>query len=391
MKLSHYVVNTKHFNEPVLFHTVTKHMLPSDAPKESLAENFFLDGQEQDALDSVLYKRGDKLCLNINPTWECTLRCKHCSVLTQLVAKQNHKIDVKGIIEFINKTLALHKYTHLLYCFAGGEPLLESDSINALIQGTQTLIKDKFPHVEFNNTITTNATLPLDESRQTALQLMHRITVSVDGNEKEHNDQRHAYKASFNPFQTTVENIRVILDLGFVDKLDVQATLADDILTKEYAAEFMRTFLRMGISNIKIGSIHPTNVYKKTNDNYFADLKNGKIRPIPCCKFRYGSVYSTDATGKIYDAVWEWSRNELGTIYDEPDTIFANQVKNIRSQFPCFQDETCMKCPAIGLCWGGCVNGTPVIGNNPSKYCNQDKLISNIAELADNNTITSVS
>jgi hypothetical protein len=50
-----------------------------------------------------------------------------------------------------------------------------------------------------------------------------------------------------------------------------------------------------------------------------------------------------------------------------------------------------MKCPAIGMCWGGCINGSPVIGDNPSAYCNQKKLIDKIAEYANDNTITSLS
>lgn len=391
MKLSHYVVKTKHLDEPVLFNTVTKLMLAASASQELLSKHFFLEGQESLALDAALFNQSDKLCINVNPTWECTLRCKHCSVLTQLVAKQKHKLDVKGLVSFVRKALTHSKYTHLLYCFAGGEPLIEAETINTLIEETNTLIKEMFPHVIFNNTITTNATLPLDETRQKTLHLMKQVTVSVDGNEKEHNEQRHAYKAKFNPFQTTLANIRTMLDIGLFEKLDVQASLADDILTKEYAGEFMRTFLRMGISNIKIGSIHPTNVYKKPTENYFTDLKNAHVRPIPCCKFRYGAVYSTDASGKIYDAVWEWSRNELGTIYDDPETIYRNQINNIRNQFPCFKDKNCLSCPAIGLCWGGCTNGTTVVGDNPSSYCNQKRMLNVISNFAENNTITSLS
>lgn len=391
MNLSHYVVKTKHFGEPVYFNTVTKMILPEPSLQETLSEHFFLEGQEKLALDQALFNQSDKLCINVNPTWECTLRCKHCSVLTQLVAKQKNKLDVKGLISFVEKALTNSKYTHLLYCFAGGEPLMEAGTINSLIEGTNALLLEKLPHVVFNNTITTNATLPLDDTIQKTLHLMNKITISVDGNEKEHNEQRHAYKATFNPFQTTLANIRSMLDMGLLEKMDVQASLADDVLTKEYAAEFMRTFLRMGINKIKIGSIHPTNVYKKPTENYFGNLKNARIRPIPCCKFRYGAVYSTDASGKLYDAVWEWSRNELGTIYDDPDTIYKNQVMHIRNQFPCFKDQTCMSCPVIGVCWGGCVNGTTVIKDNPSAYCDQKKTLKMVTDYANDNTITSLS
>jgi radical SAM protein with 4Fe4S-binding SPASM domain len=294
-------------------------------------------------------------------------------------------------VSFVEKALTKQQYTSLIYSYAGGEPLLEADVIVDLIETTQALINEKFPNLPFKNTITTNATLPLDDIRQKALHLMWHIAISIDGNEKEHNAQRHAYKTTINPYQTSLANIRHMLDIGLLDKMTIQASLADDILTREYAADFMRTFLRMGISDITIGSIHPTNVYKKTTDNYFADLKNAHIRAIPCCKFRYGAVYNTDPSGKIYDAVWEYSRNELGTIYDDPETIYENQVNNIRNQFPCFKDSNCMKCPAIGMCWGGCINGSPVIGDNPSAYCNQKKLIDKIAEYANDNTITSLS
>lgn len=388
MILSHYVVKTKHEEEEVLFNTVTKTMLPIVSTENTLRDNSFLQGQEQEAIDRALFSMDDKLCFNINPTWECTLRCKHCCVLTQLVPKQRESVDIDGLITFTDRMLSSHPYRSLLFAFAGGEPLLRANEINQMIERTQLLIQEKFPAVAFNTTLTTNATLPLDDSVQKTLSLLTSIVISIDGNKKEHNDQRHAYKDSFDPYETSIANIRHMLDLGLLSKIKVQATLADDILTREYAAEFMRTFLRMGIDDIKVGSIHPTNVYKKSTDNYLADLRTGHIRPIPCCKYRYGAVYSIDASNKIYDSVWEWSRAELGTIYDTPERIYHAQQENIKSQFPCFKDKNCMDCPAIGLCWGGCTNGVTLIGNQPSRYCDQQRMINVIKDTAEANTIT---
>ena len=54
---------------------------------------------------------------------------------------------------------------------------------------------------------------------------------------------------------------------------------------------------------------------------------------------------------------------------------------------PCIQDKTCMECPVLGYCWGGCVNGHVFINGKPSLTCSRKQLVPHIQKLADNNEL----
>ena len=65
----------------------------------------------------------------------------------------------------------------------------------------------------------------------------------------------------------------------------------------------------------------------------------------------------------------------------------ANQLTKATNFNP--NDKTCIECPALGYCWGGCVSGHVFIGNKPSLHCSRKELVPHIKNLADNNELLS--
>lgn len=390
MELSPHVHRTTEGGREILYNLVTRVALPlADAREDALREGNFLAGQEKDAVMAALANYSPNLVLNVNPTWECTLRCKHCCVLTQLVKEQRETIDVPKFIAFVDRSLAARAYRRFDMSFAGGEPLLRPRTVIDCVEGGKGLAAR---HARgFSTGVTTNATVPIEGDVVRALELVDRIVVSVDGLKAHHNHQRRPFQTQIDPFDTAVANIEAMQDLGFNDKIRVQAALPDHLLDDpDYLAEFFRFFLNMGIADVVWGSIHPTNVVKPTQ-NFMQFLKGANFRNEPCCKFRVASAYSFDPSQKVYDTVWEWTQQELGTLDSEPEEIYRRQLELIYESFPCFKDPKCMACPALGVCWGGCVNGVTLVGDKPSYFCDQPAMLERVGGCAADGTLVAQS
>lgn len=386
MELSPHVQRTRHEGEDVLYNLVTKKTLPmADADEPRLRAGHFLAGQEDSCVREALGNYSKSLVLNVNPTWECTLRCKHCCVLTQLVKEQRETIDVPKFIGFVDRCLTARDYDRFTMSFAGGEPLLRPATITGCVEGGRELAARHSR--EMFSGLTTNGTVPLDDAVVAALEAVDRIVVSVDGLKEHHNRQRRPFQSAIDPFDVTIAAIEKMQDLGLNDKIRVQAALPDHLLDDcDYIAEYFRFFLEMGISDVLWGSIHPTNVVAPTK-NFVANLKGAHFRNEPCCKFRVASSFSIDPSHKVFDSVWEWTWAELGTLDSDPEEIYRRQMEMIYSDYPCLKDKTCMSCPALGVCWGGCVNGVTLVGDKPSLFCDQKSLVEKVRSCAADGTL----
>ncbi len=381
--LSRYVVKTQHEQQDVFFNTVTKTILPVLASEQDLRDNYFLPGQEKDAINDVLIEKRTTLSINIAPTWECNLRCKHCSVLTQLTPKDEGELNIEKYEKFIKGFLAINPQVNRISInFAGGEPLLRPKTIIDVVNTTTAVMENS------RFAMTTNLAVELTDQVMQALSLINQLTVSVDGIEEAHNEQRLPYKSNINPFQTTVKNIKQLQDAGMHDKISIQAALSDEHLNKDHIRAFLRLFLKMGITNIRAGCLHPAKHLGPTKE-FIKHLKRPGIRSTPCCKYRTTSVYYIDSSNQIYDSYWNFSRVLLGTLDDNPAVIEKRKLSNIETM-PCLKDPKCLECPVIGACWGGCVNGLTLIGDRPSRFCNQQGLIDRVQELAESGKITGI-
>ena len=367
MEFSNYVFETN----DILFNLTTKVSLPKDASKKQLEENFFLKGQEQQAINHVLFDIDESkgLTLFINPTWQCNLRCKHCFVLDKLVKKDNEELNVGDLVKFVkaykNKYPKIEK---VKVVFVGGEVALVTDKC------LEVAYRLKNIDLDFDFSLTTNGTI-LDDKFIELIGLCSYFIVSLDGNEQSNNEQRKSLE-NINPFECTMNNIKELVRLGNREKMLVSAALNDDILkNKEILVSFYSQLLMAGVlkKNINVGSIVPQPRFEEINNTFKFFFENGYFTR-PCCKYRGGRLFFIDNHNKVYcDYFQDYSKSLLGSLTDQIDVIVENHKNVIRKQMPVLNDDKCKTCPVLGVCWGRCCNFTM---KKPSEICDQTTLIS---------------
>lgn len=376
MKLSLYVVETKHNNTPVFYNTVTKQYLPTSSSKDDLQNNFFLKGSEQAAIWKHLTRPTHKAAFTIINTWECNLRCTHCTVINKLVKHDSVNFNTKATIDFLNRFQDYYRIETILLTFLGGEPLLNPQSILDCMDEAQ----DR----KYKYGITTNLTTTFDELTWKVLKRLHLIGISIDGTKEAHNTQRKSLSLTNDPFLTTINNLKLLVKAGLTNIISVQGALSDNHLTEEHRNNYYRMLLKLGIpfSKIKFACIHPTEKQPNATESFKTFLKNTKPIAQPCCKYRYHS-HVIDRDGSIFSDYYTWEK--IGTIYDDIKDL-DKISKDVITRMPALSDPICKQCPALGNCWGGCTNGH-TFSKNPSNYCNQSGIINAIKTAAENNTL----
>jgi uncharacterized protein len=375
--LSKTVKKTCHEGQEVFYNTITRKILPISASEEELKEHCFLDGMEMQAVEIFLNRPMERIGFTIIPTWECNLRCTHCTVLNKLMKKDPRQDNYEKVVDFIEQYSKLYSTSNCVHIdFVGGEPLLACQSINKYMD----LLEQR--NLSMSYSITTNLAVELTEEIIKFLNRLSYITISVDGDEHSHNEQRKSFDKS-NPYVTTVTNVKELIKLGMLDKLGIQSALKDEYITIEYKKMYYRQFLSLGVpfGKIKFGCLHPTENSPEPTEAYKSIAGRGDIQNNVCCKFRKNQMVIDG--DKLYSDYYSWDL--LGTI-DQVKEIVTNRINFVRNSLSVLKDDKCRSCPVIGCCWGGCVNAKGYF-ENPSRYCNQQKLIDNVDEAARENTL----
>lgn len=376
------VLKTRDAGQDYYYNTLTNTTLPLDADEATLRANYFLEGQDLDAITHNLMRDRGLFNLTIIPTWECNLRCTHCSVTTRLQKTDSGEINTPKLTDFVQRYLDKFRSPHMSMHFVGGEPLLRQTKVREILESIYGVLEGS--GIACLASLTTNATVDLTPDAYIAFDLLDKINVSVDGNELQHNLQRRPLHQLDNPYQRTIANLKAMVEHGLGDKLYVKAAIRDEWYNKDAYREFLETMADIGIEldHTTFGCLHPTDLkHDPAQLESFQKLFGARPITAPCCKYRGNSVWLIDASNEIYDLPYKWAQSKLGTLDEDLDTILERRRQIILDAFPCFKDETCMKCPVLGFCWGQCVNAAPLVGDKPSNYCNQAKLIKTIAEL----------
>jgi len=369
-QLSRAVVRTECDGEPVLFNTITKFALPVSSSAEQLARELFLPGQERDAIERALFRPRDTLALTVISTWECNLRCTHCSVLRRLVRKQEDKVDAGALAAFVQRYLrAFPELRSLRLTLLGGEPLLEPRLGLALVERLRGVV----PEATFDTT--TNLACDLDDDVMALVSALDRIVVSVDGLEVQHDAQRRPYRRRFSPYERTTDNVRRLVESGLSEKIWVQGAIRDEFATRVHLTELHRTLVRLGVpyDRISFETLHPTEHSAEPQSSYVASLRRPSLRDEVCCKFRGARSLVIEPDGSIVSDFYD--RVPLGTLEDNPEMLVEQNRSLVLETMPALHDETCQSCPVIGYCWGGCSSGQLLTKDRPSAHCNQRGLV----------------
>lgn len=376
-RLSRYVVEM----DGSYYNTMTKVRLDLNSDESELKENLFLSGQENESLFLRLFKKPADLHLRILPTWECNLRCKHCSVLQNLKKKDPCKIVPDDVLSFCRAHMDRYQHKKINVSFIGGECLLEAkkclEILNLIEEGTDA---------EVSSSLTSNFAMVLDLQMVDLLSRMTNFMVSLDGDEEQHNWQRKAFSGEINPYKKTVANLKRAIRLGFAEKMIVQAAVQDAVFDQEKKEKQTRELFKMGIKKIKYGSCHPTNQNPDPDKTYLENLKNPTIHSKPCCEYRYMNFFTINSNNDLYSEYYALENN-FGHLSDfDFDNIEKLYRQKILENLSILKDDVCMnQCPVVAYCWGKCINNElyfEEFKNNPSKYCGREGLENRISDMA---------
>lgn len=374
MKLSHYVVRTFSGEQDILFHTVTRKVLLADADEKTLAENFFYAGQEKQAVLAKLAQPPDGwFHFHLSPTWECNLRCTHCMVRHRLIKDDTNILEVAPVIRLAQQSKQLFDVRRMSVNFFGGESMLAIDKCNEIVDAFNGIDLELMHFQLF-----TNLTMELTDKHLEFFRQVDSIGVSIDGLEQIHNAQRMPI-SPMNPFEKTMQNLKILVKQGWKEKISIQACLSDQHNTLDNRVSFYRTILQFGIRphRIMIGTIAPTKTNPTPGDHYKKGLHQVKLTDGFCCKYRLNNLV-IDNTGNVFSDYYSYTK--IGTVNDDLLMLLGEKEKITLETAPALNDPKCQKCPALGFCWGGCSvteNDAPL-----STYCNQDGIIAVIEEAA---------
>lgn len=380
-RLSRYVASVGGDGTLGLYNTVTRVLLPADAALDLLEQELFLEGQEAAALERRLFTRRTLLTLTTMVTWECNLRCNHCTVLGRLTPRQSRDIDVDKLVEFILRFRKQRpEIDTLKITFLGGEPLLRPDLCLEILQRTRSL------GLRAHYDATTNLAFEMSGAHLELISQLDDLVVSLDGLEPLHNAQRRPYKADFNPFQVTVENLRRLVREGLGEKILVQGAIRDEFARLENFQDYQRFLMALGIryDRIVFETIHPTSHRPKPERSYLASLRVPKLRLDACCKYRGAYKLIVDHDDTLYSDYYDWER--LGTLDEDVAALLGRHKEMVISSMPALHDEGCRSCPVIGYCWGGCTNAGE-FSRHPSRHCNQQGLIEKVRAMASDGSL----
>lgn len=358
-----------------LYNSMNNVSLDIGSPESEFRENFFLAGQERQALEARLFSRPKRLAVKIIPTWECNLRCKHCSVLHRLKKRDDFGIDASDVANFMKSFKSHYGLDKFTLLFIGGECLLRSSECLSIADAVVSSLGADNVTIS----LTTNLSVDLTADSVRLLSMTKAFDVSLDGTEKQHNWQRKAngVQSGANPFRKTFFNIMRLVKLGLSDKIKVQAAIQDSMASEEEKARFFENLVRIGVllKNITYGGVHPTEKNPRVDETYLKHLKSTSFWRTPCCDYRYMAHFSFNPDGSIDGDYFgnikdraTFNISEFGKSYGiaELEDFYRSKIEKNMSVM---NDEVCLnECPVLAYCWGRCHNNAHAV-RNPSSHC----------------------
>jgi radical SAM protein with 4Fe4S-binding SPASM domain len=389
---SFYVQPTVVEGRKVLYHTLLNKTLPADADEETLRANKFLSGQEQDSLWDRIFLREDKLKFFYISTWGCTLRCPFCFVLKQLKKVDNSALNPDEMYTFLDNYHKKYPQNRKIeVCYLGGEPLLNIDNCLKMCDVTKRFCQER--GITLSQSVTTNATIDLTDDHMRFLEALDLIVVSIDGDEEHHNAQRKVYMLDVvgqeKPFMKSLKVLKKMCDSGLSHKISINSALGESMFNSpQRMKEFVLILTAIGVNpkSINLCTLIPTACQSNVTKQYKEYLNSGFVFPKPCCVFQYMSFFAVH-DNKLYGNYYELEQSLLGTLIDPIEDVAKSYRQYVKDRMPILKDETCMKCPVVGYCWGGC-NHSLLLKDSPSKCCNQPALIDKVKKSAEDGTIT---
>jgi radical SAM protein with 4Fe4S-binding SPASM domain len=370
-----------------LINLTTNKTLPINSSNEILKKNFFLEGQEKQAIEERLFNfmNSEEITFRIVPTWECNLRCSHCFVLHQLKKHDDSKINIENFKIFLNEFIIKYNKKYVNFLFIGGEPALRSKDNYEFIKELRNFLKNI--DIKSHFACTSNG-LEIDKDIKKFYLSLDSLNISLDGSKEYHNEQRKSINNIKNPYKKTLSNIKLLIKSG-IKNLFVQAALEDHGFKEKKILKFYEKLLMAGVryENIFFGAVVPTKQKPEISKKYLESLSSAKFNFKLCCSYRLMNDFVLDSSNNLYSDYFDIQNTCIGKTTDSIESVKEKYIEIIKKHMPVLQDENCMKCPVIGACWGGCSNAKNI---KPSSVCNQKLLHEKIKEKEKDGTLIKV-
>lgn len=318
-------------------------------------------------------------CVVLNISGKCNLLCPYC------FARDNQKkfafksMDLSTSLRAIDYMMSINpndnEYT---IAFFGGEPFLETETIERIIKATLK----KYPQKAFHFTATTNGTILNDKILSLLSDYNFSLMISIDGPQEITNKLRPHINPQKETFSTIMENVAILKEKSI--NIDFRATVvagSSNLLSIAKFFESQKTPYHLafcfGTQNKQndYAAWYKENLTKLSKDfdelfNFYYSLMREKrfiwgfyfletLRAIALRKknnFSCGAginMFSVTDNGDIFSCMnyTPMTNTRIGNIYTGIDI----QLNSLYKAKPIQGTTECNNCKARFFCSGGCV------------------------------------
>lgn len=388
MKLSKYAIKINHSNGNVaLFNTRTGSLISIDRSTldqiesgsvpvaikdELLNRGYIVEKNLDEAMDYVAKVRTYKstsnktLSVTIAQSFVCNFNCEYC-----FVRKDNYVMSTdiqKSVVTYLLNIYIEQEYTKLKIQWFGGEPLLQINVIENVMQELSQAIGSD----NIESTIVTNGYLLSGEMYEKIVDLgINVIQVTIDSDEETHNKYR-KLKSDQGTYETIINNINGILSLpnhciiniriNYFDdnNFNVESTINDisqNIKSEKVYIQFKPILPFDESSCNKCVDYSDAEMMKLEIENRICNSGGASIK-LPNPRFQWCSAGTENTLnigphGEIYFCKSQFGHLEKTVGQIEEGRLVINDNYAMYSRIDDLSKK-CYECSFLPICMGGC-------------------------------------
>lgn len=333
----------------------------------------------------------DRLGIFIVPSRLCNLECTYC-IQNNLFENKSDSFLTKTIIdkyyEWIEERIQKWGTRKLDIIFYGGEPLTADTSV------LQYLIEkfDLLPTKPSYRLISNGTKL---SSYANFLKHMDTVQITMDGNRQIH-DQRRVTKNNTGTYDIILKNIFQYLEVSENNKVIIRMNV--DKENRESLLDSIKKIINcLPIHQIEF-QLCPVDPYLEgmTDKMVHGDIKKTANAITDAYAFLKKDYNKSPYIWRVncgVSSICQWSFDTEGSIYKCPaqtgkpeEAVYNVNEGYFRSSFyntmnHVTDEEDCLACTYLGICYGGCIRQRELTGNKSCKKDFFDEYIPRIIEI----------
>ena len=357
---------------------------------EKLQNWNFVIPDDIDEIDRIRYNNKKKifserkLWLTINPTLECNFKCWYCSTEYTNTKYERKSMTTElrnSLIKYISNRIKNRTANSIHLDWFGGEPLLYFKEIIYSIS-KETLSITKKNNIKFSNHITTNAFLINREMVNYFNEIeLNSFQITLDGYREKHNSVRNENgKPSYDTIihnikllVNNIKNVKIVLRINY-DKQTLKLTknIVDEFTHKE-AKKIRIDFQK--VWQIEKAKGDENTLLKRSIEivkdkgfivSYFAYSQKDSIS----CYADSNDYLAVNYDGGIFKCTARGYKDEqkIGHLNKYGEIVFNESKIYEYYSKATFENENCLECNLLPLCFGPCIQKTIELKNNEINF-----------------------